>query len=114
MRLKANTIDGNGSEGIYSKFEVEHVGENKIRLKGIGKGEYLRMSPRHVDYGPGGVNCEFYVVRHKERMNGERVVSLEGVAHPGCYVGFRSDGGAKRVSDSSGLGRLGSFSVTVL
>ena len=113
MRLKENLVDGNGGDGEWSQFEVQHVGADKIKLKGVGSGNYIRMGPLHVDHGPGGVNCEFYVVKHKEKMNGEKVYSLEGVQHPGCYIGFRNGGGVK-APNATGLGNHGSFSVCVV
>ena len=48
MRLKVDLVDGNGCDGEWSHFEIQHVGADKVKLKGVKAGNYLRMGALHV------------------------------------------------------------------
>ena len=115
MRInKRGVVEGCGKEGKWAQFVVERTGGDRVKLRNVGHGNaYLRCTgPHHLDHGPGGPQCEFYVVKHG-KCGGECAYSLESVSHPGFYVGFFENGSVKP-PHQTGLGPHGTFHVKVV
>jgi hypothetical protein len=112
LRIHNGFVDGNGGQGQWAQFIVERTGPERVKLRCVGMNSYLRCpGPHHLDHGPGGPQCEFWIVKHGKR-GGEPVYSLESTQHPGCYVGVHDNGSIKPPMNT-GLGSHGSFLVRV-
>ena len=108
---KHNNVDGLGGGMKWANFYVERTGVDRVKLRNSGHGNYLRCHPHGLDHGPGGPQCEFWVVKHG-KQGGEKVYSLESCSHPGHYVGFH-DNGSVKPPHNTGLGAHGSFHIIV-
>jgi len=79
----------NGGKRAWAQFRVEPKGQNKVMIKNLRTGKYLRIRDRHgVDVGgEGGVFCHFKVVQQAKAG----VVMLQAIK-TGKYLSVKEDG----------------------
>eukprot|EP00117_Sycon_ciliatum_P029563 scpid97054/ scgid23510/ len=111
LKLKDGRVDGTGGQGKFAQFVVEKVGNNRVKLKSVANGGYLRLKANKLDEGGGGPFCVFYVVKHGKK-GGRPVFSLESERSPGQHVGIQNSGVQKPPS-KTGTGGAGSYYLTI-